>query len=240
MTKQSVEFLVDGKKLRGNLYKPAGVAKDLALLFLHGWTGKPNEDAASKLSENGYIAMTISMRGHNNSEGNREELKIAEFFKDAEAAYDLLRQKVGPDMKIGVVGNSFGAYMATLLSGTRKVNCLSLRVPANYREEDYHEKKVTNSGSDNPRVLEWRKNKLTPAENKALKLLQTFKGPVQIIEAEKDTVVPHQTVQNFVDAVSDKSKLDYVVMKDWPHSLGDDPVRNKQFQEVLLSWLKNQ
>jgi esterase/lipase len=67
-----------------------------------------------------------------------------------------------------------------------------------------------------------------------------FAGPIQIIEAEKDEVVVSQVVANYKNAVSASTQLEYHLMKDWPHSLGNDEQRNKQFQKLLLDWLMTQ
>lgn len=220
------------------MYKPSRKAEGLALLFIHGWTGKPNDRAAEVLADNGFCSMTFSMRGHNDSEGKINSLKIAEFLHDAVTAYDYFKKHMPPDIRVAVVGNSFGGYLATLLASLRPVEALSLRVPANYDDSDFNQSKMTRSGSDNPDVLKWRTRKLGRSENKALNQISRFEGKVQIIEAEKDDVIPHQTIKNYIDAVTEKSNLEYHLMKDWPHSLGDDETRNKQFQQLLVNWVK--
>ena len=110
-----------------------------------------------------------------------------------------------------------------------------MRVPANYKDADFDQPKL-GLGHDDAELMRWRHLKMGAVETKSLRALHVFKGPVQIVEAEYDDAVPHQTVQNYIDAVADKNQLEYNFMKEWPHSLGDDPQRNKQFQEMLLNW----
>ena len=66
MSKTPIELTVDSQQLRGNLYVPDSHRKNIGVLFLHGWTGKPNEAAAEELVVHGYTVLTISLRGHNN------------------------------------------------------------------------------------------------------------------------------------------------------------------------------
>jgi esterase/lipase len=239
MNIEPLVFEVDGQKLKGKFYEPKDSSEQMGFLFIHGWTGRPNENAAKVMAENGFYAMTISLRGHNDSEGDINHITRDDSMKDALAAYDLFRQKLPGSTVIGVVGSSYGSYIAARLSKEREVGCLSLRVPANYPSEG-SDKPQMGHGHENPRVDLWRQQTLTYQENNALSAIHNFKGPIQVIEAELDELVPHQTVQNYVDAVSDQDQLEYLVMKDWTHSLGEDKPRNAQFQQLLLSWAQRQ
>lgn len=234
MKLEPVEIKVDGLTLRGKFYQPSENIKNLAVLFLHGWTGKPNEQAAQVLAENGIFCMDFSFSGHNDSDGKLEDVTREKSFKEAIAAYDYFKSKLPMDMRVVVCGNSYGGYMAMLLSSEREVAAMQLRVPANYTDDGFervHLKEVS------PNLYDWRLKPLDAAATKSLRAINSFSGQLQIIEAGNDELVPHQTVQNYVDAVKDKSKLDYHLMEGWPHSLGDDPERNRQYQEILLNWL---
>jgi esterase/lipase len=238
MNDQPVEFEVNGLVLRGNFYK-AEQPKNLAVLFLHGWTGLPNEPAAQMLAKNGFTSMTFSLSGHNNSDGIIEDQTRQKSLQEVLVAYDFFKTKLPADIKIGAAGTSYGGYMTANLSAERDMECLSMRVPADYWDDDFDKVQI-NQGGENPEVAHWRLQKLEPSATKALRALHNFDGPVQIIEAELDEMVPHQTVQNYINAVKDKSKLDYRFMKGWPHSLGEDADRNHQYQQILLNWLKTQ
>jgi esterase/lipase len=235
---EDIDFKVDNGNLRGKFFspdKPNGVA----VLFLHGWTGKPNENAAKKIAENGFTAMTISLRGHNESDGKIEEITREMSTKDVLAAYDFLKSKLDDTYKIIVTGNSYGGYLALLLSTMRPVAALQLRVPANY-VDDYADQPQMGRGADDAEVMKWRYLKLDHNATRALRAMHEYSGPVQIIEAENDERIPHQAVQNYIDAMADKTKLDYHFMPGWTHSLGDDRARNEQYQQLLLDWLNKQ
>jgi esterase/lipase len=237
--KQPIEFVVNGLTLRGNIYTPEEAPKNLALLFLHGWTGMTNDAAAAVLAENGFSAMTFSLSGHNDSDGKIEDQTRDKSLSEVIAAYEYFRNTLPKDVKIGAVGTSYGSYLAVLLSKVRPLVCLQLRVPANFWDEHFDEPQIDQSG-DNSEVRQWRQRPLNFNATRALMAVHNFEGPIQILEAELDDRVPHQTVQNYVDAVNDKTKLDYHFIKGWPHSLGDNKERNQQYQQILLNWLEQQ
>jgi esterase/lipase len=241
MTEEPVEIIVDGQSLRGKLFTPAENKKNLAILFLHGWTGRPNVDAAKILAANGFTAMTFSLRGHNDSQGDINTLTRADFIRDTETAYDFFADKLPTGTPIFAAGSSFGSYLAAILSTSRPIAGLSLRVPANYPDEGWDEPQIVQAaGFDHPTVFKWRQQPLNFDATKPLRAVHDFSRPVQIIEAEKDELVPHETVQNYMDAITDKSQLEHHLMEGWPHSLGDDEQRNKQYQDILLNWLNKQ
>lgn len=185
-----INFTSDDYKLVGNLFKPDGEAENLAFLFIQGWTGHQNIEAAQALTVLGFTTMTYDMRGNRESEGNLAEFTRTDFIKDATVAYDYLKEQVSADTQIGVVGSSFGSYTAVLLSKKRDVYCLSLRVPASYPDEGFNEPQLAQGDPDG--FMEWRKKKLDHTQNHAFKALHNFKGRVQIIEAEADDLVPSQ------------------------------------------------
>lgn len=236
MEKQPIEFNIDGLVLRGNLRIPKSNSKSLAVLFIHGWTGLPNEDAAKVLAENGFSTLTFSLSGHNKSDGRLEDQTREKSLKEILTAYDLFKNKLPKEIKIVAAGNSYGGYFAAILSKERPLIAVQMRVPANYPDEGFRDQQLGQSD----KIMEWRSKVLNPDATRSLRALHKFQGTVQIIEAEIDDRVPHQTVQNYVEAVSDKSKLDYHFMKGWTHSLGVDKKRNKQYQDILLNWLNGQ
>lgn len=238
MKKEPVEFQVDGLTLRGKIYWP-DEPKPLAVLFLHGWTGLPQDTGAPVLAENGFTCMTFSLSGHGKSDGRLEDQTRAESLKEVLAAYDFFKSRLPAGTRIAAAGNSYGGYFAAMLCTDRPLAAIQMRVPANYPDERFTEQQLGQSG-ETPQVFQWRLKPQASDATKSLRGLHAFGGPVQIIEAGNDDVVPHQTVQNYVDAIPDKSKLDYHPMKGWPHSLGEDAGRNRQYQRLTLDWLNSQ
>lgn len=225
----------NGQQIHAKLFVPSTNAKKLTLLFLHGWTGRPNEAAAEVMAQQGYYSLTISMRGHGESDGDIQTVTSKDSLDDALAAYDFLVKRIPKGTQIAAVGNSYGSYIAVLLSEQRELAALSLRVPAAY-PDNLENLPKWRRGHEDPVINEWRKKPTNVAENRGLTLLHKFPGAIQIIEAEKDEVVPSQTVKNYVNAIADAKLLEYKLMKGWAHSLGGNDVWNKEFQTVLLSW----
>jgi dipeptidyl aminopeptidase/acylaminoacyl peptidase len=113
-----------GVTLGGILFRPATSAKSLpAIIVLHGWApqgvpGAPRvESWAQRLSEQGYVALALSMRGWPPSEG-RDDCGTEQPDDVAKAA-DWLAALPGVNGdSIGVLGFSLGGQVA-LLAGAR-------------------------------------------------------------------------------------------------------------------------
>lgn len=238
---KDIEFIVDGLKLKANLFYP-GIIKDKnpGILFIHGWTSekKRNFQYAEALIKLGYIVMVFDMRGHGISEGNINISTPKEFLKDCVTAYDYFSEVQGVDKEnINIVGSSFGSYLGSILTSKRKVNNIVLRVPADYANETFEESKMGNAG-ENPEVFKWRLIPKKYNETFALESLHKFSGNVLIIESEKDTVVPHPIIENYINAVKDKNKLKHVVIKGAPHSIKPGPFKD-EITRILVEWFKN-
>src|SRR5262245_61002871 len=117
-------FPGSGVTLGGILFRPASASKPLpAIIVLHGWAqpgvpGAPRvENTARRLSEQGYVALALSMRGWPPSSG-WDDCGTQQPDDVAKAA-DWLATLPGVDEEsIGVLGFSLGGLVA-LLSGTR-------------------------------------------------------------------------------------------------------------------------
>jgi esterase/lipase len=229
----SIQFTSHGYTLAGNFF-PAALPRKIAFLLIQGWTGHQNIPLAEKLAEAGFTTMTYDMRGNRESEGHIADFSRADFIDDAVEAYDYLKQQVGDDVEIGVVGSSFGSYTAVLLATERPVYCLSLRVPASYPDKGFNDPQL--GQSDTPELMAWRHEALDYTQNQAFAALHNFAGPVQIIEAENDELVPRQAPQNYAAAVPDKNRLHYVVMKGAPHRLST-PELQSEYERIMLDWV---
>lgn len=233
-----IEFSVDGLKLKGNLFYPETLkSKNPAILFVHGWTSEKRRSFqyAEALIKLGYIVMVFDMRGHGISEGDINIHTPKEFLGDCVAAYDYCSSLDGVDKEnISIVSSSFGGYLSSILTEKRKVKNLVLRVPADYANNTFEQSKMGNAG-ENPEVFKWRMIPKKYNETFALQALHNYNGDVLIIESEKDEIVPHPMIQNFVNAVEDRSKLTHVVMKGAPHSTKPGPFK-EEATRILVNW----
>jgi esterase/lipase len=236
---KQVSFTVDDLRLTGHIFLPEKPGeKQPGILFVHGWTSAQERSFqyAKALAEIGYICMVFDMRGHGVSEGDIKKFAPKDFLEDVVSAYDYFSQVKEIDREqISVVGSSFGSYLAILLSEKRTIKNLVLRVPADYPDEIFEKPKHNFSGGSNDEIVTWRNKKRSPKETIALQALSKYTGNVLIIESEKDTIVPHQTVANYRDAVKNKKKLTHVVMLNAPHSLKEGHLRDECTQ-ILMTW----
>ena len=237
MGPEKIEIKAGQETLRGKLFS-ARQPKKIAVLFLHGWAGLPNEDAARVLAHNGYSSLTFSFSGHNDSSGELGNVSRAGSLGEAVAAYDYFKNHLPHGTKMAAAGSSYGSYMTALLSGRRELVGMSLRAPANYPDEKFEEPQLPQAPTPSNQFLnKWRKQELNYDATSSLRSVHNFSGYIQLLEAEKDDIVPPQTVDNYRKAVAAESKLDYHFMKDWTHGIGLDKAKNKQYQKVLIDWL---
>jgi len=196
-------------------------------------------EIAAEVAKQGYICMTFDLRGHGMSEGNMEELTTENFMHDVEAAYDTLAATKGIDpKKITVYGNSFGSYLAAVLVKRRAVQNIALQAPANYPDDILEKPVATYTGT--PPISTWRQKPIDENETESLRAMHAFPGNVLVIESELDTFVPHQTTENYLEAVADKKHLEHALLKGAPHSL-KDPLQRAKCRTILQAWLqKNQ
>ncbi len=236
---KEITFSVDSQKLSATIqYPQSHKDKNPAILMVHGWMSsqKGNIIFAQALIKLGFIVMTFDLRSHGSSEGERGKLSREDYMDDMEAAYDLLASQKDIDAtKIGVIGSSFGSYLATILTSRRDVSWLALRVPAQYPDEGFNLPQVKYA---NAKTTAWRKEKLSWKDTQSLRAIHDFAGKVLIIESELDVICPHQTMENYMNAVSNKKNLSYEVIQSAEHSL--KTVKQKaEFTRIMLNWLQN-
>ncbi len=231
----------DGNRLAATIFRPNDKKrKNPAILFIPGWTGerKRNFQFAKSLVKLGYICFLVDLRGHGDSEGDINNSTHQQFLSDVFAAYDYLAEIDGVDPdNISAVGSSFGGYLASILSSKRKVKNLVLRVPANYPNDAFLKLSRASSATNSPEIIEWRKEARQPEDTYSLEALHNFDGSVLVIESELDEFVPHQTIENYMNSVKDKTKLTHVFMKDAPHSIREGKFRD-EVEKIYLDWFR--
>jgi pimeloyl-ACP methyl ester carboxylesterase len=223
-----VELRADDQRLAATVFEPE-TPNGRGILFLHGWRSSQfsPRQFARKLSDYGFTCMPFDMRGVGDSDGDILKQTRVNYVDDCLAAYDSLASRVGD---IAVVGSSFGAYLACLLTQKRSVSTLVLRVPANY----------PNEGFDQPQALlsdrldeeRWKLQHDQTSPSYAVDALTAFSGPSLIVEAENDEIVLHDTVMRYVNAARNGT---HVVVSNAPHSLVNAELR-RDYQDLLVDW----
>src|SRR5215207_1841938 len=135
---EEIEIAVDGRHIACTLVSPAPLVP--GVLFVHGWGGSQEKylARAREIAALGCVCLTFNLRGHAETEPQHETVTREDNLRDLMAAYDVLvRHPLVDKNSIAVVGSSYGAYLAAILTERRPVRWLALRVPALYRDEDW-------------------------------------------------------------------------------------------------------
>ncbi|HUR76206.1 MAG TPA: alpha/beta fold hydrolase [Sporichthya sp.] len=213
-----------GIELAADFYPAPG---DLAFVVSHGWGSERPTDIPAALAGAGFPTLAHDLRGHGESGGSIEQASRADWLEDLVAVIDELRS-LAPDARVGLVGASFGAYLSLMASDTRDVACLSLRVPANLPDDHFEGTYVDRFGPGNR-----RREDIYPPDSRALRALRAFRGPVQLIDAAGDEVIPAKTIEDYAAAV-DPSRLSRYTLPG-PHHLATPELRG-EYIAALLVW----
>jgi uncharacterized protein len=133
---------------------------------------------------------------------------------------------------IAVVGSSYGAYLAAILTESRPVRWLALRVPALYKDEDWAlpKQQLKKYG-----LVAYRRLAISPDENRALGACAAFEGDVLIVESEHDDIIPHPVIANYMAAFEKAHSLTYRVIEGADHGLSEEPW-HQAFTTLLVNW----
>jgi uncharacterized protein len=231
-----INLKVNGQYISANLLKPDNLKeKNPALIFVHGWSSNKvgNILRAQALTQLGFICLTLDLRGHGNSDGALGDFSREDHLEDLKAAYDFLSsQEHVESEKIGIIGASYGGYLSAILTNFKKLKWLVLRVPALYFDKNFEIPTLKLIGNHEEKDA-FRSTNLTPKESLALKGITNFKGPILIIESEKDTIIPSATIKNYLK-FAPKDTL-HIMMKDTPHDLRTED-QQKEYIEILKGW----
>lgn len=136
MSSYEVDLSVAGRVISTEAFRGDGSS---AVLFLHGYLNSRTGygDYARTIAEEAEATcLTIDLGGHGESFGDAEELTTPDHLEEAAEAFDFLASRAGVDAtRIGVVGESYGGYLAVLLSARRPVKGMVLGAPAIYPDE---------------------------------------------------------------------------------------------------------
>jgi dipeptidyl aminopeptidase/acylaminoacyl peptidase len=181
-----------GVTLGGILFRPASISKPLpAIIVLHGWArpgvpGAPRvEGWARRLSEQGYTALALSMRGWPPSGGSDDCGEQQP--DDVAQAADWLARLPGVNAdSIGVLGFSLGGQVA-LLAGARSSRIKAIVAYFPITDIERWRDTTSNTGIRDfyvPQVCAaGRSNSPVNSANK-------IRAPILLIHGDRDTWVP--------------------------------------------------
>jgi dienelactone hydrolase len=235
-----IEIRIDvgRQRIGGRLLLPDDAhGRHPAVLFVHGWGATQRHDIGKgkRLVRLGYAGLTFNLRGHARTRRQRDTVTRADNLRDLLAAYDFLVAQPRVDSeRVAVVGSSYGAYLAVLLTAERKVRALALQAPAIYKDPDFDRPKTAlNLDGDLPA---YRRRPLPPEDNLALRNAARFAGDVLLVESEHDTVIPHQVIENYRAAFAAAASVTHRLLGGADHGLSREPWR-RAYGATLAEWL---
>src|SRR3954471_7677259 len=228
---EAIQIRVDEQRIAGTLVAPGTLIP--GVLFVHGWGGSQENylARARQIAALGCVCLTFNLRGHAETEPQHETVTREENLRDLVAAYDVLaRQPLIDKEAIAVVGSSYGAYLAAILTALRPVRWLALRVPALYKDEDWAlpKQQLKKYG-----LAAYRRLAISPDENRVLGACAAFQGDVPIVESEHDDIIPHPVIANYMAASEKAHSLTYRVIDQ--RLAGEHVIRGNQVAQVLLA-----
>lgn len=132
------------------------------VVMCHGFTSRkerlPYAMLAESLEKRGIASLRYDAFGHGESYGDIKNLTVSQATNDL---LDVLNYAGNDFAKIGIMGTSFGGFVATLASArSDSVNALVLKAPA-VNWQDRWERKFGKKG-----ILKWEKTGFTEHKNK--------------------------------------------------------------------------
>jgi esterase/lipase len=186
------------------LFEPAKATKDWCVLWLQGFTStiEGHTEGVIRLAEATATPFAmLNYAGHGTHPIALDEATREQQFKEVLHVYDEL-VRLGYK-KIITIGGSFGGYMAALLASKRPLEALVLRAPANYPEDEFSlAYKDTSAGRKDKSHYLYRQSIDENYTNSAVEGVRNFKGPVYIIEHEKDEVINPSIPKSYFKAAT--------------------------------------
>ena len=233
--RDKVSLAVADQKLVGTVLRPEVPVP--GFLFIHGWGGDQDEDLghAEELARLGCVCFTFDLRGHAGSDAAKDQVTRQDGLDDVLAAYDYLAAQPLVDRNaIGVVGTSYGGYLAMLLTAQRPIRWLAMRVPALYPDEHWDTPKAK---LDKAVVRAYRQQPHSSEADRALSACTAFQGDVLIVESECDEQIPREAMLSMQAAFRQTNSLSHRIIPGASHAMRD-PKHQRIYATLLTGWIE--
>jgi uncharacterized protein len=231
-----VALAVDRQRVAGTLLRPEVPVP--GFLFVHGWGGDQEDDLgdAEELARLGCVCFTFDLRGHADSDADKERVTRQDGLDDVIAAYDYLAAQPGIDpTAIGVIGTSYGGYLAMLLTRERPVRWLAMRVPALYPDADWD---VPKAKLDKAAVRAYREHPPAAEQDRALSACADFPGDVLVVASERDDRIPPAAIAAIQAAFRRANSFSHRVIQGATHAMRDER-HQRVYRRLLVSWIED-
>lgn len=206
-------------------------------LLVPGWDDNPRERyraLAGELAEQGWACRLVDLPNEAWSPAQRAAVTREDNLQDVLAAYDALVREPGVDRAaIGLVGVSYGGYLAAFASALRPMRWLALRAPALYRDRGWSRPKEDLDKED---LAAYRLLRLGAEDNRALATCAAFRGDVLLVGSGSDDTVPRPVIENYAGAFAQARSLRVRMLEGADHALSH-PDWQADFRRCLFEWL---
>lgn len=230
--------LVEGDKVPFYIYNPIPSQNHIAILVYGGSPGFNRDHLwlmAEELAHSGIFVATFDFRGNTPATKNRfYETGLSSRLTDTKRIIETIRKDVFfSECKITLIGISMGGYVAVKLLNDFDISNLILIAPAAY----------TPLASRYPFGLGFSqviRHEKSWESSDTFSIIASFKGPLMILQYEKDKIVPPQIPQKYFYSASSTNDKHLIVLGNHEHNafVSKNSKKQEELLAVILPWLK--
>jgi pimeloyl-ACP methyl ester carboxylesterase len=231
---KQVEIGLHGYSVFADLYEAPNCAQVVLILIGYesnkSWYGEIASFVGRSLDAS---VLVLDYSGHGVSPFNLKAVSPAQNLAEVVATYDWLVE-VYPDIKISVIGASYGSYLAANLRQYRNIDKLVVRVPALY-PPDYLYTKFGDVDLDYVRNIYRNDQALVAQHPLFLNQLKT-KGSTLVVLHEFDEFCPKTTSDAYIKSFA----ADHIMARGLKHNLSANETTIEQREEYyrkIVEWM---
>lgn len=234
MTKESLAIAYNDYELAADWYQHKNAEAVLLVFVGYGSSKARNEDFIADVAQAAQMhTLAVDLSGHGESPHELDDTTPAQHVQEALHVFDWLRHTY-PDMKVNVMGTSYGGYIAAWLTRFRNFDKLVLRTPAIYRPEDYDKPhRLIEKGAD---IAAYRNDRAQLLQNPLFLQKALFSGDTLVVTHSEDEAVPPTTSDVYQEAFN----AEVYAAAGFYHAFRDDrnPADAKPaYVQAISAWL---